>query len=98
MIAESSKTSDIYESSHLIHEFFEICSESLRRHCHWTIYQELCQLMTSNSSDFLHHIFGETRDGKTCMLPVVFNTKNVKITNPNTWPRPMNFQDNKDIN
>ena len=24
-----------------------------------------------NSSDFLYHIFGETRDGKTCMSPVV---------------------------
>ena len=52
--------------------------------------------MISNSSDFLHHIFGETRDAKTCILPVVFNTKNVKSTSPKTWPRPMNFQDIKD--
>ena len=45
-----------------------------------------------NSSDFLYHIFGETRYGKTCMSPVVFDTKNVDITNPKTWPspRPMN--------
>ena len=43
-----------------------------------------------NSSDFLYHIFGETRDGKTSMSPVVFDTKNVDITNPKTWPRPMN--------
>ena len=55
--------------------------------------------MISNSSDFLYHIFGETRDGK--MSPVVvFDTTNVKITNPKTWPRPrpvsMNFQDIKD--
>ena len=34
-----------------------------------------------NSSDFLYHNFGETRDGKTCMSPVVFDTKIVKITN-----------------
>ena len=43
-----------------------------------------------NSSDFPYHIFGEMRDGKTCMSPVVFNTKNVDTTNPKTWPRPMN--------
>ena len=51
-----------------------------------------------NSSDFLYRIFAETRDGKTCMSPVVFDTKNVKITNPKTWPRPrpMNVQDIKD--
>ena len=53
-----------------------------------------------NSSDFLYRIFAETRDGKTCMSPVVFYTKNVKITNPKTWPRPrprpMNVQDIKD--
>ena len=53
-----------------------------------------------NSSDFLYRIFAETRDGKTCMSPVVFDTKNVKITNPKTWPtsrpRPINVQDIKD--
>ena len=43
-----------------------------------------------NSSDFLYHIFGKTRDDKTCMSPVVFDTKSVDITNPKTWPRPMN--------
>ena len=41
-------------------------------------------------------IFAETRDGKTCMLPVVFE----KITNPKakTSPRttPMNVRDLKD--
>ena len=37
-----------------------------------------------NSSDFLIHIFGETRDGKTCISPVVLDTKNVEITNPKT--------------
>ena len=42
------------------------------------------------SSDFLYHIFGEMRDGKTCMSPVVFDTKNADITNPKTWPMPMN--------
>ena len=34
-----------------------------------------------NSSDFLYHI---------CMSPVVFDTKNVDITNPKTWPGPVN--------
>ena len=47
-----------------------------------------------NSSDF--RIFAETRDGKTCMSPVVFE----KITNPKakTWPRPrlMDVQDIRD--
>ena len=43
-----------------------------------------------NSSDFLYRIFAETKDGKTCKSPVVFDTKNVKMTNPKTWPRPMN--------
>ena len=42
-----------------------------------------------SSSDFLYHIFGETRNGKTCISPVGFDTKNVDITNPKTWPRPM---------
>ena len=37
-----------------------------------------------NSSDFPYHIFGETRDGKTCMSPDVFDSKNVEITNPKT--------------
>ena len=41
-----------------------------------------------NSSDFLYHIFGETRDGKTCMSPAVSDTKHVEITNPKTRPRP----------
>ena len=54
--------------------------------------------MINNSSDFLYHIFGEMRHGKTCMSLVAFDTTNVKITNPKTWPRPrpMNFQDIKD--
>ena len=45
-----------------------------------------------NSSDFRYHIFGETRGGKICMSPVVFDTKHVDITDPKTWPRfwPMN--------
>ena len=47
-----------------------------------------------NSSDF--RIFAETRDGKMCISPVVFE----KITNlkAKTWPgsRPMNVQDMKD--
>ena len=35
------------ESAHLIHEFLKygVNSKSRRRHCHWTIYQELYQLM-----------------------------------------------------
>ena len=43
-----------------------------------------------NSSDFLYHIFDDTRDGKTCMSAVVFDTNNVEITDRKTWPRPMN--------
>ena len=43
-----------------------------------------------NSSDFVYHISGETRDDKNCMSPVVFDTKNVDLTNPRTWPRTMN--------
>ena len=31
--------------------------------------------------------FVETRDGKACMSPVVFDTKDMEITNPKTWPR-----------
>ena len=37
-----------------------------------------------NSSDYFYHIFVKTRDGKTCISPVVFDTKNMEIT----WPRP----------
>ena len=48
------------------------------------------------SSVTVQTFYSETRDGMTCMLLVVFNTKNVKITNPKTRPRPMNFQDIKD--
>ena len=43
-----------------------------------------------NSSDYFYHSFLETRDGKACMALVVFDTKNMEITNPKTWPRPRN--------
>ena len=36
-----------------------------------------------------YHIFIEARDGKACMLPGVFDTENMQITNPKTWPRRM---------
>ena len=35
----------------------------------------------------LYHIFVETRDGKACMSPVVFDAKNMEITNSKHWPR-----------
>ena len=35
----------------------------------------------------LYFIFGETRDGKTCMSHVDVSRFN-EITNPKTWPRP----------
>ena len=37
-----------------------------------------------NNSDYFYDIFVETRDGKACMSPVVFDTKNMEITNPKT--------------
>ena len=37
-------------------------------------------------------IFAETRDGKTCMSPVVFDTINVKITNPRLAPGPKHMK------
>ena len=37
-------------------------------------------------SDYFSHIFVETRDGKGCTSPVVFDTKNMEITNLKTWP------------
>ena len=49
-----------------------------RRPCHWTIYQELCQLII--------------RGGQ------IGPTKNVEITNPKTYPRPMKCYRNYLIN
>ena len=37
-----------------------------------------------NSSEYFYHIFVETRDGKACMSPVVFDTKNMEIADPKT--------------
>ena len=44
-------------------------SKSRRRHQHWTIYQELCQLII--------------RSVQTCMSPVVFDTKHVQARSHN---------------
>ena len=38
-----------------------------------------------SSSDF-YLIFVETWNGKACMSPVVFDTKNTEITDPKSWP------------
>ena len=65
--------------------FDKIRYAASRRHCHWTIYQELCQPM------YFYHIFVETRDGKACVTSGVCDTENMKITNPKNWPRPRNF-------
>ena len=45
-----------------------------------------CVSLLSEQFRLLYHSFGETRDGKTCMSPVMFDTKNVKITDPKTRP------------
>ena len=72
------------ESAHLIHEFLKYALPLDDLSGAVSAYDQ-------NSPDFLYHMFGETRDGKTCMSPVVFDTKNVDIANPKTWrPRPMN--------
>ena len=41
-----------------------------------------------SSSDYFYLIFVETRNGKACMSPVVFDTENMEITNPETLSRP----------
>ena len=85
------------ESAHLIHEFlkYRVHSKPGRRHCHWTIYQELCQLMIRTVQTFVF-LLRRGMARRVCMLPVVFE----KIANPKakTWsrPRPMNVQDIKD--
>ena len=75
------------ESAHLIQEFLKYAAVS---HALKALpLDDLSGAVSAydrNSSDFLYYIYGETRDGKTCMSPVVFDTKNVKITNPRTWP------------
>ena len=66
----SSKASDMSESAaNLIHEFLKYVVSHAER-------SERFRL------SILYHIFGETRDGKTCMSLVVLDTKNVEITDP----------------
>ena len=76
------------ESAHLIHEFLKYMQQVTSKALPLDDLPGAVSAYDQNSSDSLYHIFGETRDDKTCMSPVVFDTKNVDITNPKTSLRP----------
>ena len=62
-IISSSKTSDMSD-----HEFVKYAANRIKA-CHWTIYQELCQLRRRMARLVCH---------------IVLDTKSVEITNPKT--------------
>ena len=53
----------------------------MQRHCHWG------GAVSAYDHNSLYFIFGETRDGKTCMSHVDVLCFN-EINNPKTSPRP----------
>ena len=83
----SSKTSDMPESAHLIFEFLKCAVSHFEGTATGRFIRSCVSLWPEQFRLSISH-FCETRDGKTCMSCVVFDTKNVDITNPKIWPRP----------
>ena len=77
----SSKTSDVSESAHLIHEFLKYAESHVEATATERFIRNCVSLWSEQFRLSISH-FGEARDGKTCLSPVVFDTKNVDITNP----------------